>query len=300
MSGQGFNPPGSDAREGELLLSHGLLLTPTRLAILAAFGLAAVLVGRKPMVALLATGDELRELGEDLPKGPWTVCNNRYLLGWLTASAGGVPIHLGIAKDDPAEIAKKMGVPEADVVISTGGTGRGDRDFLLEAWQQLGVRPIFTKIRLAPGKHTALGVRGRQIYFGLSGNPWAARAVFQELIAPVIRKLQGQLEPSDVTIPAILESPVLNRGGLGRIVSGRLIMSGFQPVFAPDTDRRGTSNFRAVTGRFAYILLNSHVVEIPDGSVVRVRLHDLPSIASVSINGPESHDGGKDCVASSP
>jgi molybdenum cofactor synthesis domain-containing protein len=234
-------------------------------------------------------------------QGPWTICNNRYLLGWLVASAGGVPLHLGIARDNPSLIAEKLEAREADVVISTGGTGQGDRDFLLEAWGRLGVRTIFTRIRLSPGKHTALGVRGRQIYFGLSGNPWAARAVFQELIAPVIRKLQGQLEPSDVTIPAILESPVLNRGGLGRIVSGRLIMSGFQPVFAPDTDRRGTSNFRAVTGRFAYILLNSHVVEIPNGSVVRVRLHDLPSLASDLIHGPEPHDeDGKDSVAYSP
>jgi molybdopterin biosynthesis enzyme len=207
---------------------------------------------------------------------------------------------VGIAKDDPSHIAKKLEACEADVVISTGGTGRGDRDFLLEAWQRVGVRPIFTQIRLAPGKHTALGVRGHQIYFGLSGNPWAARAVFQELIAPVIRKLQGQMELSAATIPAILKSTVLNEGGLGRIVSGRLIMSGFQPFFAPDVDRTGTSIFRAVTGRFAYILLNSHVVEVPDGSVVRVRLHDLPSLASVLINGPESHEDGKDSVANSP
>ena len=165
--GSGVVSPGADAREGDLLLSRGTVLTPSRLALAAALGYGELPVAGKPRVALLATGDEVREMGEPLD-GPWTYCNNRLLLGWLVGLQGGDPVHLGVMKDDPAAIAARLAETEADVTITTGGIGRGERDFILEAWALLGVRTLFREVNLSPGRFSALGVKGKTGLLGIS------------------------------------------------------------------------------------------------------------------------------------
>lgn len=76
-----------------------LILTPTRLALATALGISRVSVYTRPRVALIATGDEVREMGDAID-GPWTICNNRFLLSWLVRIQGGCPVQLGVAKDD--------------------------------------------------------------------------------------------------------------------------------------------------------------------------------------------------------
>ncbi|MGA7644063.1 MAG: molybdopterin-binding protein, partial [Syntrophobacteraceae bacterium] len=120
--GSGVIAPGSEARQDELLLEEGDVLTPTRLALAAATGRQALRLTRRPRVAILATGDELAESGRS-DETASTFCNNTHLFANLVRVGGGEPIELGVAPDDPGVICSRLEEAEADLVITTGGMG---------------------------------------------------------------------------------------------------------------------------------------------------------------------------------
>ena len=277
IASSGVKLSGQDIRANERVLAKGEVLTPTRLALIAALGVNHVRVYHRPQVALLATGDEVKETGEEIT-GPWTYCNNRRLLGWLAALQGCSVSHLGVAKDDPQVIASSLDEVQSDVVISTGGMGQGDRDFVQEAWKILGIKSHFDFINLSPGKRSAFGTRGKQMFWGLSGNPWAAQIVFQELITPVLRRLQGQ-EGAKPYVLASLKRRLLKKRGLYQAVRGAVDLRAVPPSFIP-IDCTRASAFSGMAANFAYILLDVDVVEVTAGSLVQVYLHDFPLVAT--------------------
>jgi molybdopterin molybdotransferase len=279
--GRGVALRGEEIRAGEPVLAAGDVLTPTRLALVAGVGVERIPVYRRPRVALLATGDEIKELGQR-PDGPSTFCNNRRLLAWLVRVHGGVPIHLGIAKDDARALVDKLGRVDADLVITTGGIGRGDRDFVLDAWGMLGVRTCFRQINLAPGKNSALGQAGDQVFFALPGSPWGARVVFEVLVAPMLRRRLGLEAGRNPSIAAILEKPLKKRKGVVQAVRGSLDLQASPPSFYPRAGKDGAL-FADLRNNFAYTLLEAHVVEMAAGSLIRVHLNDFPLLAAPTV-----------------
>ncbi|MGO9689647.1 MAG: molybdopterin molybdotransferase MoeA, partial [Syntrophobacteraceae bacterium] len=182
--GSGVIAPGSEARRDEVLLEKGDVLTPTRLALAAATGKEVLHVFRRPRVAILATGDELREMGRsDEPASIF--CNNTHLFANLVRAGGGEPVELGVAPDDPGVILSRLEKAEADLVITTGGMGKGSRDFIPEVWKRLGLTTHFDRLNLVPGKGSALATGNGQIFLGFPGNPRAGRIVYEEIAAPV-------------------------------------------------------------------------------------------------------------------
>lgn len=277
--GEGIIEAGADLRRGELLLARGSILTPTRLAAVAALGAAGVRVRRRPRVAVLATGDEVRELGESLGATA-TSCNNRLLLAWLVRANGGVPLVAGIARDAPEEIAAKLMVSGADFIVSTGGIGRGDRDFILDAWERLGVSTHFRELNLIPGKNSAMGTQGGQIFFGFPGNPWAAQVLFEELVVPCMRMRLGTESPAKPFVRATLGARWTGKkGGLFQAVRGRIDLEAKPPVFFPTTPGDGPF-LRVLASSFGYLLAPPGVSGLEAGTQVEVRLHDLSIDAS--------------------
>ncbi len=277
--GDGVTRQGADVEAGDLLIEKGRVLTASRLARLASVGHAFVGVFRKPRVALLATGDEVRELGENAD-GPSMFCNNRLLLGWMTELQGGEPISLGVARDDPMEIADRLSMNGgADLVVTTGGIGRGDRDFILRAWEILKTSALFRNVDVSPGKSSAMGVREGQTYWALPGNPWAARVVFHELVTPMLWRLQGVKPVGPAAVDAILERPLRKRGGLSRAIPGHLSARNTTLFFVP-MERSETSFDSLHKIDLAYTLLEPHQPDLPAGSLVRVKLVDFPLLAA--------------------
>jgi molybdopterin molybdotransferase len=284
--GSGVALPGDEIREGEFLLAQGNVLTPARLALMAALGCCRVTVYRQPRVALLATGDEVRPLG-NTEDGPFIYCNNMHLLAWLTQLQGGIPARLGVVRDDPRTIADRLQHVTTDLVITTGGMGKGDRDFILEAWRLLGVRVLLEGINLTPGKNTALGMRGGQVFLGVSGNPWASQIVFTELVVPMLRQWQGLKGLQNPLIGARLKRSLKHKPGFYKAVRGSLNLEIAPPWFTPAEPKR-PSVFSWVRDCFAYVILEPHVVEIAAGSELKVRLSDFPLLASPLFKGTGS------------
>jgi molybdopterin molybdotransferase len=268
---------GEEVTQGETLAAPGMILTPTVLSLIAAAGHAHVAVHRRPQVALLATGDEIKEV-ESLVEGPWNTCNNRHLLAWLVRLHGGIPFSLGIVGDDPELIAERLSGVDADLIITTGGTGRGDKDFIRRVWKILGIKPAFRQINLSPGKSTALGAKEGSLYCSLSGNVWASRAAFEEILAPLLLRWQGMKETARPTVSAKLNGSIKKKKGEYRVIRGDADMQSMPPSFTP-LHKKTRSLSETLRWSSGYVLLHAQEQEVRSGSTVKVRLHDSSMFA---------------------
>lgn len=263
--------PGTDVRRGEPVASAGMLLTPSRLALLASFGYAMVPVFQRPRVGILGTGDELLELGETFT-GPSHYCNSRYLLQWLVQDFGGTPVVLGNAADESVRVAEILGRCDADLIITTGGTGFGDRDVVLQAWNESEIDIVFRRVGISPGKNSAFGVAGETGYLALSGVPWAAEAVFLELAVPWLRAFQGIAGSGPRKIPAVLSATLENRRRLAHVIPGRLDPTSAPPQFDP-LPRKGLAVYATIRSRNAYVLVPADAT-LMKGCIVQARRYD--------------------------
>jgi molybdopterin molybdotransferase len=189
-------PAGGDFAAGQVLIAAGETLTPARLGLAAAANRDRLEVRRRPRVAILASGDELREPGEALAPGE-VVNSAAYALAELVSAWGGVPIRHPILSDDRDRCAEQLrgGGLQADVILPLGGASVGDRDILRPALQDFGAQMQFEKIAVQPGKPCwhARFADGRLV-LGLPGNPASAFVCAHLLLKPLLAALAGRSE----------------------------------------------------------------------------------------------------------
>ena len=205
-AGTGISFAGTDITAGETVLRRGQLLTSRDTGVLAAIGVAGVEVWRKPIVAILSTGDEIIAPGE--PMRPSKVYDsNAQVLADAVRELGGEPLRLGIARDDLATLRAKVddALARADVVLLSGGTSKGAGDLSYRVVAELRDPGIVAHgVALKPGKPICLAAtRGRPVVV-LPGFPTSAIFTFHEFVAPVIRALAGQGAEARETVPARL------------------------------------------------------------------------------------------------
>jgi molybdopterin molybdotransferase len=265
---------GDAIRKGRSVGTAGEVLTPGRLAVAAELGWAWLPVFRRPRAAVLATGDEVREVG-DCRGGPVNYCGARHLLAFSAARRGAQVVHLGIAPDDPEAIARELESADADLVFSTGGVGGGGRDYVSEAWSRLGLEPLFEGLNLLPGHFSRCAVRDGRIYFGFSGNPLAARMAFRELAVPLLRRIRGDNVESAGT-RAILGEGAKGKNGFWRCVTGNLDWNDVAgaTIFVPSKRGTGYSWLTDLWGSGSYFLIPPERRELPKGSEVEVKSLD--------------------------
>jgi molybdopterin molybdotransferase len=188
-------PRGSEARAGEVVLDSGHRLGPAEIAVMATFGYKEVKVYKKPSVAILATGDELVELGQS-PRADQIRNSNAFCLASQLRYLDIEADYLGIAKDDKDELRQKMlaGL-ERDVLIITGGVSMGEYDFVQDVFHDLGLEILFSKVAIKPGKPTVFARRGDKLVFGLPGNPISALVTFECFVRPALGRLCGMKSP---------------------------------------------------------------------------------------------------------
>jgi molybdopterin molybdotransferase len=206
--GRNVRYAGEDVRAGDVVLSQGAPLGPAELGLLASIGVEELTVARRPRVAVLATGSELVPLGR--PLGPGQIRNSNSFAAWgQVLAAGGEPVLLGIAADDPAETRRLISrALDEDVVITSGGVSVGDYDFVKQVEAELGVESRFWGVAIKPGKPAALGVREGRLVFGAPGNPVAAMVTFELYIRPALLALQGRRDIWRPWLTALAAEPV--------------------------------------------------------------------------------------------
>jgi len=191
---------GAEIKRNQHLLSSGTVLQARELTLLAIQGYGAVKVRRQPKVAVLATGSELKEVGGSLEKGQ-LFASNLITVSHLVKSCGGAARSLGVVGDDLKRLIRTIHQGyQAEVVVTTGGTGKGDKDLLSAAIDGLGGRLLFHGVAMSPGKQTLGALINRTLLIGLPGRPQASYVAFQQLVRPVLLRMLGV---SEVFLPEV-------------------------------------------------------------------------------------------------
>jgi molybdopterin molybdotransferase len=193
--GANVRPLGADVRNGETVLGEGTLLTPPRIAALAAAGVAEPRCARLPRIAIVTTGSELRRVGEPLAAGE-IYESNGVMLGALLDRHGAVVERGTVADDETAHRDALARGLEADVLVTSGGVSVGPHDLVRRTLGELGVEEVFWGVAMRPGKPISFGTRERTLVFGLPGNPVSSLVGALLFVVPALRALQGASDPA--------------------------------------------------------------------------------------------------------
>jgi molybdopterin molybdotransferase len=198
--GQGDNvrPRGGDVRSGDVVVPRGARVGAAQIGALAAAGIAEIMCARRPRVAVLATGTELRRPGEPLGPGEVYEANGVLLAAAITSAGAQVDVLPAVADNEDAHRAALEVGLLADVLVSSGGVSVGPHDLVRELLRELGVEEVFWGVAVKPGKPVAFGVLDRTLVFGLPGNPVSSLVGCELFVRPAIAALQGATEPGPV------------------------------------------------------------------------------------------------------
>lgn len=189
-------PRGEDLAPGTVAVTAGTELHAAHIALLASVGHARVDVIRRPRVAILASGDELVDVDDfdAVLAGERIVSSNSYFLDAAVREAGGDVVSLGIARDDPAELRRRLAGVDCDLLITTGGVSVGTFDFTRSVLADLGIQQRFWRVRMRPGAPIGFGLLHEIPWLGLPGNPVSSAVTFELFARPAIRKLRGHTD----------------------------------------------------------------------------------------------------------
>ncbi|MEW6224476.1 MAG: gephyrin-like molybdotransferase Glp [Chloroflexota bacterium] len=255
--GNAVRPAGDDVVGGTVVAAAGDLVTPAVVALAAGAGVAVVAVWRRPVVAVLATGDEVRRAGEPLGDAGIPDANGPGLRA-LVRDAGAEAVDLGVAADrlEDVEARLRRGLAEADLVVVSGGVSVGPYDVVRTAFDRVGHMNLW-RVAVQPGKPFAFGradVPGRAspvLLFGLPGNPVSGFVTFELFVRPVIRRLAGHLRLHRPVERAVLEEGVsksVGRRGYQRVTALR------DADGSPLRDAAGRVRVRLAGGQGSHVL----------------------------------------------
>ncbi|HEU5363315.1 MAG TPA: gephyrin-like molybdotransferase Glp [Gaiellaceae bacterium] len=230
-AGANIRPRAGDARAGESVVEAGTVIGPVQVGALAGAGVTTVRCTRRPRVALLATGTELRRAGEPLAPGE-IYESNTVMLAAQVRSANGEPLLLGTVADDEAatRAALERGL-EADVLLTSGGVSVGEHDLVRALLASLGADEVFWRVAVKPGKPVAFAVREETLVFGLPGNPVSSLVGFELFVRPALAALQGAPAPAPAYLPGRLADPVRRNDARDELVRARVEPGGvLRPV----------------------------------------------------------------------
>jgi len=233
-----------DFRKGQVVLSKGSLVRPQEMGVLAALGETEVSVYRKPVVAIISSGDEVVPI-EQTPSLSQVRDVNAHTLTGLIEATGGTPLFLGIARDDFDELdgVCRRALGEADMVLISGGSSVGSRDFTLDVLQGLPDAEILVHgVSISPGKPTILARSKEKAIWGLPGQVTSAMVVFLVMVRPLLEKLAGCAENAlgaTTKVPALLSRNVASVQGRKDFVRVRLVRRENQVYAEPILGKSG-------------------------------------------------------------
>ncbi|MEP7066750.1 MAG: gephyrin-like molybdotransferase Glp [Gemmatimonadota bacterium] len=202
---------GEDIHSGALVLDRGQPIGAAQIGVLASVGAASVDVYRQPRVAFFGSGDEIVDLDRfsEALDGKKIVTSNSYTLNSLVRLNGGVPVNLGVARDDPADIGARIDrAAGCDLLVTSAGISAGEFDYLRPVLAEKGVTLDVWKVRMRPGAPLGFGWLGKMPWIGLPGNPVSTMVTFELFVRPVVRKMLGHTRLFRRPVQVTLEEPV--------------------------------------------------------------------------------------------
>ncbi len=280
-AGWNIRRAGEDIAEGSLVLRKGMALRPSEVGVLASLGCSSVKVIRRSVIAILATGDELVEVGQPLSRGK-IYNSNTYSVAALVQRYGGIPKLLGIAMDSEDSLVEKLrhGL-DADMLITIGGVSAGDYDIVKDVLAKEGEIAFWT-VRMKPGKPLAFGrikgsnkagAAGYIPHLGLPGNPVSAMITFEIFAQAAIRKMMGKKNLAKPVVNAVTEDSIINRDG--RRVFARVVVEKRDgQYFARLTGPQGSGILTSMSSANGLVIVSEDKTRVEVGDTVQVMMLD--------------------------
>jgi molybdopterin molybdotransferase len=272
--GENVRQAGEDIARGSVVLEPGRRLTPADLGLIASLGIPEVLVRRRPRVAFVSTGDELRSVGQ--PLGPGEIYDsNRYTLHGMLQHLGAEIIDLGVVRDDIESLRRALsdGAKQADVVITSGGVSVGEADFVKQVLGELG-RAEFWQIAMKPGRPLTFGRLSDALFFGLPGNPVAVMVTFYQFVQPALTYLAGGRAEPPRLIRATCQSRVRKKPGRTEFQRGVLEHEGNGELRVTLTGKQGSGILSSMSRANCFIVLPHEAGSVEPGDTVLVQPFD--------------------------
>lgn len=208
---------GEDVQAGDTLVGAGEEIGPAATALLATGGCATVEVGRQPRIGVLANGDELADLADfdEVVAGRKIMNSNAHAIRGQVRQAGGEPVDLGIARDDPDDLRAHLERGrELDAIVSAAGVSVGDHDYVKSVLDELGFERDFWRVQMRPGSASLFGTLDGRPFFGVPGNPVSTVVTFEILVRPAIRKMAGFARPERAPVRCVAGHTIRGPAGV--------------------------------------------------------------------------------------
>ncbi len=242
--GENIRRRGGEFEKGTAILPLGVRITPPVVGLLATCGYARVFVYPKPKISLVVTGNELVPPGQRLRRGQIYDANS-YALAAALLEFGIAASSIVWLKDDKSILKRGLAraLRSSDMIIASGGVSVGDRDYVKDIFEELGVETVFWRVAVKPGKPTYFGIyrpaagkkHSHKLVFGLPGNPVSVLVTFRQYVKPALRRLMGVPNDQRIFLPATLQQPLRKKTPRLEWVRGVLSVRRGKLVVVPTT-----------------------------------------------------------------
>lgn len=233
---------GENYNKGQKLIPSGELIDFPQIGVLASLNIASVLVYEKPIVAIISTGSELLDIGQEQTKASQIRSSNNYTIEGIVCKYGGTPLQLGCIKDDKESITATISdaIERSDIVVTTGGVSVGDFDFVKDVIYELDCQVLFKGVRVKPGQHIMIARRGDKFIIGLPGFAYSSTVMALVYLIPLIQKLQcGSMRLPHVK--AILKSDFVKKAKKAEFTACNISLEDGKFFVDFDSKRAGSS-----------------------------------------------------------
>ena len=271
--GEHIRRAGEDVKKGDRVISKGSVIRAAEVGMLASVGRAFVSVHQRPVVAILCTGDELVDVDEGIADHK-IVSSNSYTLAAQVMECGALPLQLGIAKDDPAEIEQmlRQGL-RTDVILSSAGVSVGDYDLVKDILGEIGFEMDFWGVAMRPGQPLAFGTTHGKPTFGLPGNPVSSMVSFEQFVRPSLLKMMGHKNLFRPVVEAILKEEIRKTPGRKHFMRAKLSLEKDRYVVTT-TGPQGSGILNSMVEANALLIVPEEKTHIKSGEKVRVQILD--------------------------
>jgi len=260
---------GAELRQGELVVQEGYVLEPVSIGVFASMGVRRLLVRRRPRVAVVSTGDELVGLGT-APRTARIRDSNRLLLSCVLSRNGAAAARSRRARDTARDVVQEVkGCVGMDLVVVTGGSGRGRADVVKAALAREGMKMEFDGVAMRPGRTTAFGILQGVPILMLPGTPHAVFVCGEVFLGPALRKMSGRRDVGRPVVPARLAASVRRDPVETRCRTACVVRSGGGYRVTPVAALRTLRRVHTING---ILVVAPGDGPIPEGSVVDVEL----------------------------
>ena len=271
-AGANIRAMGEDVRASDVVMRAGTTLRAAHVGVLASVGCATPWVHRRPRVAILATGDELVDLHQfdEVLAGMRIVSSNSYSLAAAVHAAGGEPVPIGIAPDDPATLASCLQRADGcDLILTSGGVSVGDFDYTREVVGRLGGELSLWRVRMRPGAPLGFGRLFGAPWLGLPGNPVSALVTFELFGRPLLRAIAGVARPHRRAVPVVVDEPISLRAPLTHFLRCVLSDGAAGSLHARLTGAQSSGMLTSMSSADALLIVPPEPMALPTGSTLR-------------------------------